>query len=552
MKFGDVPLTEAEGAILAHSIRLPGVALKKGRTLAREDIAALRAAGRDRVVAARLEPDELAENEAAGRIGAACAGDNVRLEASFAGRSNLRAAARGVAVIDERRVERINLIDEAATLATLRPYEPVERGQIVATAKIIAFGVPLGVVETCLSIAAETSGVVRVAAFEKMTVGLIQTRLPGLKESLIAKMVETTRARLAAVEAAPGPELRCAHDEDSVAGALRQLAAAGCDVALVLGASAIVDRRDVVPLAIGRAGGVVEHFGMPVDPGNLTLLARCGDMRVLGVPGSARSPRLHGFDWVLQRICARLPVTGRDVMRMGVGGLLKEIPSRPLPRDDAGRQRREGGAARVAAVILAAGRSRRMGARNKLAAEIEGIPMVVRTADSVLASRADPVLVVVGHEADRIRAMVGARPVTIVDNPDYAQGLSSSLRRAIVALPGDVDGVLVCLADMPDVTPAHIDRLIAAFDPAAQRAICVPTFRGKRGNPVLWGRQFFAEMADVAGDVGARHLIGAHADALCEVAMPDDGVLMDIDTPDALADRRAASSDTPVRPRGAS
>ena len=163
--------------------------------------------------------------------------------------------------------------------------------------------------------------------------------------------------------------------------------------------------------------------------------------------------------------------------------------------------------------------------------------MVVRTTDSVLASKADPVITVVGHEAERVRTALGARAVTIVDNPDYADGLSSSLRRAIAALPDDVDGVVVCLADMPDVTPAHIDRLIAAFDPASERAICVPTFNGKRGNPVLWAKQFFNEMTEVAGDVGARHLIGAHAEALYEVAMPDSGVLVDIDTPEALAGR---------------
>ena len=538
MKFGDIPLAEAAGAILAHSIRLPTATLKKGQTLGPEDIAALRAEGRESVIAAQLEPGDLAENDAAERIAIACQGDNTKPDVPFAGRSNLRATARGIVVIDEARVQRLNLVNEAATLATLRPYVPVEPNQIVATAKIITFGVPSRVVDTCRSIAAEASGLVRVAAFRPLTVGLIQTRLPGLKESLITKMADATRVRLAAVGAPLGRERACAHTEDAVAEALHELLEAGCDIALVLGASAIVDRRDVVPQAIERAGGVIEHFGMPVDPGNLTLLARCQDMWVLGVPGSARSPRLHGFDWVLQRLFAGLPITGRDLMLMGVGGLLKEIPSRPMPRDDTAADHHEGSAApRVAGVILAAGQSRRMGKLNKLVAEIDGTPMVVRTTDSVLASKADPVITVVGHEAERVRTALGARAVTIVDNPDYADGLSSSLRRAIAALPDDVDGVVVCLADMPDVTPAHIDRLIAAFDPASERAICVPTFNGKRGNPVLWAKQFFNEMTEVAGDVGARQLIGAHAEALYEVAMPDSGVLVDIDTPEALAGR---------------
>jgi molybdenum cofactor cytidylyltransferase len=98
-----------------------------------------------------------------------------------------------------------------------------------------------------------------------------------------------------------------------------------------------------------------------------------------------------------------------------------------------------------------------------------------------------------------------------------------------------VDGAIVCLGDMPAVSAGSIDRLIAAYDPVEGRSICVPTYNGKRGNPVLWDRRYFAEMAGIAGDVGARHLIGAHDEAVCEVAMGDSGVLIDLDTPEALA-----------------
>ncbi|MBX6324061.1 MAG: nucleotidyltransferase family protein, partial [Rhodospirillaceae bacterium] len=129
---------------------------------------------------------------------------------------------------------------------------------------------------------------------------------------------------------------------------------------------------------------------------------------------------------------------------------------------------------------------------------------------------------------------------TLVHNPDHAEGISASLKRGLAAVPAEADGALVCLADMPLVGPATLDRLIAAFNPVEGRTICVPTWNGKRGNPVLWARRFFPEMAQLSGDVGARHLIGEHADLVCEVAMPDDSVLTDVDTPEALAALRAA------------
>jgi molybdenum cofactor cytidylyltransferase len=276
---------------------------------------------------------------------------------------------------------------------------------------------------------------------------------------------------------------------------------------------------------------------MPVDPGNLLLLAHIGERPVLGLPGCCRSPKLNGFDWVLQRIAAGIGVTREDIMGMGVGGLLTEIPSRPQPR--AAKPAPSG---RVAALVLAAGQSRRMGVENKLLAEVDGRAMVTHAVDAILASRAAPVLVVTGHEAEEVRAALGERPVQIVLNPRYVEGLSTSLKAGLAALPEDAEGVLVGLGDMPRIKPAQIDRLIAAFNPLEGRAVVVPTVRGKRGNPVLFATRFLPEMLQIGGDVGARHLIGEHEDQVVEIEMEDDAALLDIDTPDALSALRKRAS----------
>jgi molybdenum cofactor cytidylyltransferase len=284
---------------------------------------------------------------------------------------------------------------------------------------------------------------------------------------------------------------------------------------------------------------------MPVDPGNLLLLGRVAGKPVLGLPGCARSPKVNGFDWVLERLVAGVPVGPRDIMRMGAGGLLAEIPSRPLPRAEASpapdtkvAEKRPAPGPRIGALLLAAGQSRRMGS-NKLLEDIDGRPMVVRTAQRLLSSRARPIVAVLGNQAEAVDAALGRLPVERVGNPAYAEGLSTSLKRGLAALPPDIDGVIVCLGDMPLVAGRDLDRLIAAFNPLEGRAIIVPTRRGKRGNPVLWARRFFPEMTELAGDVGAKHLIGEHAELVAEVEMDSDNVLVDIDTPDALAELRA-------------
>ena len=534
MKFGETPLDDAAGAILAHSVRRDGVAFRKGRVLSADDVSALRAAGVDSVVAARLDRDDVGEDEAAARIAEAIRGVGLRATSAFTGRVNLIAEAQGIAVIDPQ-LETLNRVHEAITVATLPRWELVDAKQIVATIKIIPFAAPAGVVADCEALAArQTDGMIRVAALQPKRVGLIQTRLAGTKETVLDKTRDVLDARLQGLGGTLACETRCAHDIADLADAIGRIQSDTADIILVAGASAITDRRDVIPAAIVRNGGVIDHFGMPVDPGNLLMVARIDDTPVIGLPGCARSPKLNGVDWILQRLCAELPVASPDIMAMGVGGLLKEIPGRPQPRT-AGEQRPAAPqAARIAALILAAGQSRRMGPLNKLLQPVDGKPMVRWAVEAARESQADSVYVVVGHEAQAVRAALAGDAVSFIDNPDYADGISTSIRRAVATLPDEVDGVVVCLGDMPRIRPQQIDRLIAAFNPLEGRAICIPTWRGKRGNPVLIGRQFFAEIQEISGDVGARYLIGQYPDLICEVEMGNDAVLVDIDTPQAL------------------
>ena len=542
---------EAEGAILAHGVRTPAGAFKKGRALAAADIDALLAAGQETVVAARLEAGDVGEDAAAATVATAARGDGVAAAAPFAGRSNLYAEGAGLALVDPARVDALNSVDESLTVATVAPFAPVARRRMMATVKVIPFAAPEATVAAAARLAAEGGPLVSLAPFAPKTIGLVMSRLPGARASVLDNTARTVRERAARVGARVLEDRRVDHEEGAIAEAVSTLVAIGADIVLVSGASAVVDRRDVAPAAIERAGGRIEHFGMPVDPGNLLLLAaiEAPERRVpvVGMPGCARSPKLNGFDWVLERLAADLPVRRKDIVRMGAGGLLKEIPARPQPRERAAESSSASARMpRIAALLLAAGQSRRMGAVNKLLADIDGAPMVRRVAEALAASKTwGPTLAVTGHEAARVREALAGLDVTFVHNADYADGLSASLRRGLAALAApergedsEYDGALVCLGDMPDIAAADIDRLVAAFDPDEGRAIVVPTNRGKRGNPVLWGARFFPRIAALSGDVGARHLIGENAEWVCEVPVCGDGVLRDIDTAETLADRR--------------
>jgi molybdenum cofactor cytidylyltransferase len=348
---------------------------------------------------------------------------------------------------------------------------------------------------------------------------------------VVEKTLRVTAERLAPAGATIIADRRVPHDETALAAAIRELLGFGAELVIVFGASAIADRRDVIPAAITEIGGAIEHFGMPVDPGNLLLIGSAGGVPVLGAPGCARSPVENGFDWVLMRLLAGLKVTRAELTGMGVGGLLMEIVTRPQPREKPGTD----GNRNVAAIILAAGRSTRMGGPNKLLAELGGKTLVRIVTEQALASKAKGVIVVTGHQAEQVEKALQGLNVKFVRNPAFAQGLASSVKAGVAAVPGDADGAVICLGDMPLIDANLIDRLIEAFAPDRGNLIAVPVSDDRRGNPVLWSRRFFNELMTLDGDIGARHLIARHSEAVAEVPVEGHGAFLDIDTPQALA-----------------
>jgi molybdenum cofactor cytidylyltransferase len=528
MKFGPASPAEAIGGVTVHTLRQGSLVLKKGTTIGAAEVEALNKAGVKEIVVVRLEPGDVSEDVAAASIAEAVTGDGVTAERAFTGRANLFAAHAGVLVIDRAAVDRINGVDEAITFATLPAFKPVVEGEMVATVKLIPFGVEAKLRDAAVKAAGKDA--LRIAPYTIKRVGIVSTILPGLAAKVIEKTLRVTEERLAPAGATIIAERRVPHDETVLAAAIKELLTLGAELVIVFGASAIADRRDVIPSAITDIGGAIEHFGMPVDPGNLLLIGGIGGVPVLGAPGCARSPVENGFDWVLMRLLAGLKVTRAELMAMGVGGLLMEIVTRPQPREKLERE----GNRTIAAIILAAGRSTRMGGPNKLLAELSGKKLVRIATEQALASKASEVIVVTGHQAELVEQALNGLKVKFARNPDFAGGLAGSVKAGISAVAGGADGAVICLGDMPLIDAHLIDRLIEAFAPDRGNLIVVPTADGRRGNPVLWSRRFFNELMTLEGDIGARHLIARHGEAVAEVPVEGDGAFLDIDTPQAL------------------
>lgn len=518
MKFGPVPLVAAQGALLAHSVALGRRRLAKGHRLSADDVAALAAAGISDVMVAQLEPGDVGEDAAAAQLAAALAGTGLMALAPVHGRVNLAARSAGLLCLPPGLVAAINSIDEAITLATLAPHTRVAAGGIVATIKIIRYAVA----EAQLAAAIAAARPLHIAAFRPAKVALIATTLPGTSAKALARLAQVTAARVTTLGGDMRMQPPCPHDAPALA---TRLAAMDADVLLVAGASASVDRGDVIPQAILQAGGSVERLGMPVDPGNLLVLGQLRGRPVIGLPGCARSPKRNGFDLVLERLLAGIAVRGDDIAAMGEGGLLPEA-ERPEPRATARRPQT------VGAVVLAAGRASRMGGPHKLLEPWRGAPLVAHVIDALAAAGLPPPVVVLGHEATAVRRALAGRAVQFVAAADWQDGMGRSLAAGIAAVPARWDAALVCLADMPRIEPALITALAAAAG-----EVVLPEFQGRRGHPVRWPRAAFPQLLALTGDVGGRAVMAAFA--VTALPAPSDACLDDIDTPAALAALRA-------------
>jgi molybdenum cofactor cytidylyltransferase len=536
---------QAEGIVLAHTVRLPGKILKKGRVLCADDLVDLRDNGVRRVSGARLEPGDVDEDQAAREVARALAAAGVDVGAPVAGRCYLYARDHGLAQIDAAVVDAINGCNTGIAVATLAENTECLQQQAVASVKVIPFAISRDQLDACLEIARRRPESIGLQAFRPLSAALILTHVAGLKQSLLDSTSRVTHARVRALGGHIESESRCGHTPEQVSRALAEAAATGVDLVMICGANITVDPADIIPRAIAQCGGVVDHFGMPVEPGNMLLLGRIGQCTVINLPGCSRSPKLNGLDWVMQRIAAGVPVGKKDILSMGVGGLVKDISHRWRMREQSNLQEALEFPSRVAAIVLGAGRSSRMGERNKLLATVGGRPMLERVVAAALGSDLVSTAVVTGCEAEAVRELLRAREVTLVHNADYQSGLASSLKVGLATLPEDIDGVMILLADMPFIQPGHINELIAEFNPANERDIVAPIRQGRLGNPIIWAARYLPAMMKLSGDRGARPLLDEFAANVWEVPMGDDAIFLDVDTPQALAEANRRCEEGP-------
>ena len=518
MRRFDCPVDEAEGSLLAQAQQVAGRRLEKGRVIDRQIIAELQKQGLNSVPVFQPAIDDSLENPASDLVAARMAAAHTRNLPARHGRALICASVDGLIEYQPRTLIQANRKHPDFLFAAQLPGSAVCRDMPCASVKTV----PLALSSTAAHAAAAAAPPIEVTPFQPRTTALLQTFCHPPRPDLLTKGTKIFSARLARFGSKLAHDLRCEHNRNSIAQALNTIS--DCELILVLGPHSASDPNDVVPAALLAAGGSIGSFGLPFEPGHLLILGQLKGAQVMIMPSSARSARRGSYDVVLERLHAGWPIDADSLASLGVGGL-----AAGLGTDRPGRPRK------LAGILLAAGLSRRMGGVNKLLAQ-HGSSQLVELPAQVLRQAVDAGLLseafaVVGHEADRVAAVLNKCGLKTLENPAYAEGLASTLRCALAALPIDIDGLLVMLGDMPSVRLADIKALVRAFDPRTGSTIVVASHHGKRGNPVIIGERHFIELHDLEGDVGARGILATNA--VTEVAAGP-GVLRDIDLPEDL------------------
>ena len=531
MKIEYLDPNKSKGSILAQTYNLSGRTLSKGTHVSEEILELLNRENVKNILCAVPHEGDIHEDSAAEAISKALDENQLYAEEASTGRVNFRTPSLSIVRYNRELIKKINLVDESIAFSIVEHNQLLAKNDLIATLKIIPFFVSKIYVEQVVSLIAKNE-IFKVHRLQEKKVELIQTYYDWQKRSIFKATSNVTSSRLDALGCPLQKETLIPHDHKSLCSEIKSSVDSGAQVLLISGASAITDRSDHIPKAILSVGGEIIQYGLAVDPGNLLLIGKIGNTTIIGMPGCARSPKLNGFDWVLQLLMANIPINKEELADMGAGGLLMEIASRPLPRALAkSAKKRE---KKIMGIILAAGNSSRMGKDNKLLRNIGGASLVRNTAVEMLKSDLDSCSIVLGYQSDKVAAVIKDLNINLILNPFWEEGQASSLKAALNTLDSSYSDLLVMLGDLPGVKSKHINKIIEEHLLANNRKskITIPSFNGKKGNPVIWGKSFFPDLSNLEGDVGGRTLFDQHPAAINLLVMEDEAVITDTDTPE--------------------
>lgn len=529
MKFGEFPLYDALGVELSHAIKCAGKVFPAGHIITADDVRLLRQAEIKTVVGTFFSSDDLRPDIVCDILLKDIVGDHLRYTLPKNGCSEIYADADGVFISQPERLLRFNSHDESLILSSLLPFTPVYKNQLIASLRLLGPAFNADMINDAVAKIMGQGSLLRIAAYAFCKIAFVRTVMHGEE---ISESEEQTRSRYAVFGFDISRYVVCPHDRSAVSNEIEKAEKDGLDAVFIESSAPPLNRKDVIPCSVKEAGADIDRLGWCVDPGVSALIAHKNDTKIIAfAAGDFSSPSI---DRLVRYIATKSLPRPDEFPLLATGTLSLERLIKFLDPADERKTVAVGSLeerSKIAVVVLAAGASKRMIGSNKLLENVQGVPMVERAVRSALSSKADFVAVVTGYDAKFIEKRLVDYDVKIVRNPDYSSGVLSSIRLGLSVLPPDVIAAVVLPADMPGFTEEYINKLIDLFDPkAAKKAVCLPSFKGVRHNPVLWPRELFKSVKIIPEDAHWMPALVEHSDYISELKLDDDLPLTDVNT----------------------
>ncbi len=539
MQVNEVKVFEAEGLILANDIELKSSIIKKGTKLSSSNISSLKLAGLETISCYKPNKNDIDAKTAIGMVAAAITGNNTAYILNDDGYCHIFAEKNGIIDIDEVRINRFNNSHPDIFINTIKKDEIVKKDDLLAVIRIIPYLINIDEVNNTIHTNTGQGSLISVADFNIKTTTLIQTTMPDTEEQLTSSTKIYLEELLLKADCKLKSDIKCEHNSEDIANSIYTAINQGAEFIIISPAKPTYGKSDIIPTALKESAIDIYKIHIPVETGFDTILAYKGKrIPVIQIPHNYHLGNNDTINKLICKLISKQKFNIEDITQLGFGSLSikSNITNKTKSELLSGTSTKAKGKSTIAAIILAAGRGTRMGGNNKLLHEINDEPLFLQSIKSALKSKASPIIVVTGFEADRTEEYLRAYDVVILRNTGYKMGIKTSIDLALSSLPHSVDGALLIPADMPGITTEHIDKLIKSFKPNKKEALCISEFEGVKKNPILWPRNLFADANLIPDNSHLRPVFLEHTDYTKAVKTKNELDIIDINTPGDLID----------------
>lgn len=539
MKCDEFDINVAENLRLFNDIKLGGMVYPRGHALTKEDIIVFKMHGIRRIFGAFMEEGDISAAPALGIVAAKLCGEGTAYGVGEDGICRIVAVEDGIFINNEYRDGKFNRLHPHLFLNTVAPYSLIKEGEVIASLELTVPVISQNEIDEVIFKLSGNTELLSVSPLKPLKAGLVYARLQdnAAETRHFTAVVKKLVRDFAALQIDFSNEYNAGYTREQTADAVEDALRAENDVIFVLGALPTACLEDVIPSAMNKIVDEIVCRSIPQVNASDLIIARKRGKTVIALPYNYDSAETSLINRCIKLALFSEKPTAADFEHRQLpeqkAGVVLDAEQRSgfIASQGHGRRKKK---ASIGAIVLAAGIGSRTG-RNKLMVEVEeGVPLFMKAVNAAIGSDASPVFVITGYHDDEMQEYLENVDVNVIYNPAYRSGVRTSIELGLKSVPSFCDGAMIIPADMPNLTAEDLNKLIAVFDPKAEKQLCMFTAKGVKSNPVIWSSSLFDKADIVPENANVRPVFMEHADYTSTVELKGKNKLLDVNYPSDL------------------